>query len=316
MNHAKIFKILTVLLAAVLYFGSVGLAGPIGTAFTYQGRLVDANKAAGGLYDFQFKLFDANSSGSQLGPDISTPEVDVIDGYFTVVLDFGSVFDGNDRWLEIGVRPGDIEDPNVYTVLSPRQELTPTPYALYAKSGTPGPEGPAGPTGPQGPIGPVGPQGPKGDKGDIGNTGPAGPQGPQGPAGSSGVPAYSPKTLSSDTTVSHSTSWQTVSGLTDSFNGNKTVFVTVYLNIEMVQGGTTKYFTVEFCTTVLVPSGQVMSVRCRDYVGGSSFVHFVTGLFVGGSSVTERDYNTLWSGFSGSYTIKSGSYMQSTVFPQ
>jgi hypothetical protein len=61
--------------------------------------------------------------------------MDVIDGYFTMLLDFGSdVFNGNDRWLEIGVRPGELNDPNVYTLLSPRQEVTPTPHAIYAQS--------------------------------------------------------------------------------------------------------------------------------------------------------------------------------------
>jgi hypothetical protein len=108
------------------------VASPLGTAFTYQGRLIDANKAAGGPYDFQFKLFDANIAGNQLGTDINKPEVNAVDGYFTVELDFGSVFDGNERWLEIGVRPGDQNDSNTYTTLSPRQKVTPTPYAMYA----------------------------------------------------------------------------------------------------------------------------------------------------------------------------------------
>ena len=50
-------------------------------------------------------------------------------------LDFGSdVFDGDARWLEIGVRPGDQNDPNIYTILSPRQKITPTPYAIYAQT--------------------------------------------------------------------------------------------------------------------------------------------------------------------------------------
>jgi len=111
----------------------VSEAGPMGTAFTYQGHLYDANHVADGLYDFQFKLFDSNSS--QMCSDVNKPDVDVIAGYFTVELDFGSsVFNGDAVWLKIGVRPGDMNDPNVYTVLSPRQEVTPTPYALYAKS--------------------------------------------------------------------------------------------------------------------------------------------------------------------------------------
>ncbi|MBN2020334.1 MAG: hypothetical protein JW749_08920, partial [Sedimentisphaerales bacterium] len=134
MNQTKISKILLALFTVVFCFGPVGQAEPIGTAFTYQGRLIDANQAADGLYDFQFKLFDEETVGSQLGQDVNTPEVDVIDGYFTVELDFGVVFDGNERWLDIGVRPGDLNDPNAYTVLSPRQEVTASPYALHAKS--------------------------------------------------------------------------------------------------------------------------------------------------------------------------------------
>ena len=135
MEHTKVTKILFVLFAVVLSLGPVGLAEPVGTAFTYQGRLIDANNAADGLYDFQFKLFDANIGVNKLGPDVNKAEVDVIDGYFTVELDFGSVYDGNSRWLEIGVRPGALDDPCDYSVLIPRQKLTPTPYALYALNG-------------------------------------------------------------------------------------------------------------------------------------------------------------------------------------
>jgi trimeric autotransporter adhesin len=136
MNHADITKILISLFAVVLCFGPVGLADPIGPAFTYQGRLIDANNAANGLYDFQFKLFNASTDGNQVGTDVNISDVDVIDGYFTAELDFGSAFDGNERWLDIGVRPGEIEDPNAYTALSPRQKITPSPYALHALNNT------------------------------------------------------------------------------------------------------------------------------------------------------------------------------------
>ena len=107
----------------------------MGTAWTYQGRLIDANSAADGLYDFQFKLFDANTDGNQLSSGVNKRDVHVIDGSFTLELDFSSkpnTFNGDARWLEIGVRPGELNDPNIYTVLSPRQKVTPTPYALYA----------------------------------------------------------------------------------------------------------------------------------------------------------------------------------------
>jgi hypothetical protein len=107
----------------------------MGTAFTYQGRLIDVNEAADGVYDFNFGLYDSASDGNKVGSDVDVGDVDVIEGYFTVALDFGSnVFDGNERWLEIGVRPGWMNDPNVYTELTPRQEVAPAPYALYAKT--------------------------------------------------------------------------------------------------------------------------------------------------------------------------------------
>jgi hypothetical protein len=55
--------------------------------------------------------------------------VTVLDGYFTVELDFGDEFDGTALWLQIEVQgPG---DPG-FTVLSPRQPLSPTPYAINA----------------------------------------------------------------------------------------------------------------------------------------------------------------------------------------
>lgn len=134
MKCKTILSISVVVLLFAVYKPANGSALPIGTAFTYQGRLIDANKAADGLYDFKFKLFDANSSGNKLGADVNKSDVNAIDGYFTVELDFGNAFDGNERWLDISVRPGYQNDPNIYTALIPRQKITATPYALYAKT--------------------------------------------------------------------------------------------------------------------------------------------------------------------------------------
>jgi hypothetical protein len=137
MKRRKMLAILVLGLVLLTCLVQVSEAVEMGKAFTYQGRLIDSNSAADGLYDFQFKLFDDSNdpcSGNQLGGDVDKPDVDVIDGYFTVELDFGSnVFDGNAVWLDIGVRPGDQNDPNVYTSLSPRQEVMPTPYALQTR---------------------------------------------------------------------------------------------------------------------------------------------------------------------------------------
>jgi hypothetical protein len=128
--------ILVLALGLIFCWAGVGEAGPMGTAFTYQGRLTDANNNANGMYDFQFKLYDANTGPNQVGSDVNVADVDVMDGYFTLELDFNepNAFAGDAQWLEIGVRPGYLNDPNVYTLLSPRHEVTPTPYALYAKS--------------------------------------------------------------------------------------------------------------------------------------------------------------------------------------
>ena len=43
-------------------------AQPLGTAFTYQGRLQDGGAPANGPYDFRFMLFDGPAAGSQVGP--------------------------------------------------------------------------------------------------------------------------------------------------------------------------------------------------------------------------------------------------------
>ena len=137
MKTAKISTILVLALGLMVCLVEIGEAAPMGTEFTYQGRLMDDNNPADRLYDFQFKLYDdANTiTGNQAGGDVNKPNVGVINGYFTVELDFGNVFDGEMRWLEIGVRAGDSND--AYNVLSPRQKVTATPYAQEAYNGVP-----------------------------------------------------------------------------------------------------------------------------------------------------------------------------------
>jgi hypothetical protein len=102
--------------------------GPVGTGFTYQGYLEDGGGAANGSYDFEFSLYDAGAAGTQIGSTLSVNGVIVSNGLFTVKLDFGqSAFAGGARWLEIGVRAS---GGGTFTVLNPRQELTPAPSAL------------------------------------------------------------------------------------------------------------------------------------------------------------------------------------------
>ena len=104
------------------------------TSFRYQGRLTETGAAANGVYDLEFKLFDA--VGAQSGPTVRRDDVQVTDGLFSVPLDFGlSPFTtGTAFTLEIGVRPGDSTAD--FTAMTPRQPLTSSPYAIQTINST------------------------------------------------------------------------------------------------------------------------------------------------------------------------------------
>jgi hypothetical protein len=135
MERGRLLLMNVAILVIALCMTGVACAVPMGTAFTYEGLLYDANSPADGEYDFKFKLFHDPNYGPQWGPSITMNNLDVIEGHFSAKLDFGSdpnVFGGQARWLEVKVRPGDSTDANDWDTQRPRQELTPTPYALYA----------------------------------------------------------------------------------------------------------------------------------------------------------------------------------------
>jgi len=137
MKRLNCIELVLALASLIVATGRSG-AAPVGTAFTYQGRLADGSNAANGQYELQFVLFDAGSGGNPVGPTNFIAPLAVSNGQFTVALDFGGLaFDGNARWLEIGLRTnGAARD---FMTLRPRQLLTPTPYALYALSLAPRP---------------------------------------------------------------------------------------------------------------------------------------------------------------------------------
>ncbi len=102
---------------------------PLGTNFTYQGRLLSGGSPANGSYDFIFRLWDAPTGGNNLGASNAT--LVVTNGLFTANLDFGDQFDGDQRWIDMLVRPTGAPS---YTPLSPRQPISATPYAHVAVS--------------------------------------------------------------------------------------------------------------------------------------------------------------------------------------
>ncbi|HEY2081802.1 MAG TPA: hypothetical protein VGI88_03380, partial [Verrucomicrobiae bacterium] len=102
-----------------------------GTAFTYQGQLQSNVTPTTGTYDMTFALYNASSGGAQAGPTLTSLGLGITNGLFTVLLDFGAVYNGTTYWLQIGVRTN---GGGAYTPLTPRQELTPTPYAVTAEN--------------------------------------------------------------------------------------------------------------------------------------------------------------------------------------
>ena len=104
------------------------------SAVNYQGELKEGGAAAQGTYEMQFKLFDSVTGGSQVGSTVTNLSVTVANGIFSVSLDFGApaFSTGADRFLEIGVRKP--SDPPGFTLLSPRQPMTSSPYSLRTVS--------------------------------------------------------------------------------------------------------------------------------------------------------------------------------------
>ncbi len=107
------------------FFTSLACAGG-STAFTYQGRLLDAGEPANGTYLVQFRLFDDPDAGSQIGSTATFKGLSITDGLISVELDFGAdAFDNTGRWLEVTVNGG--------AALAPRQPITRAPYAIQTR---------------------------------------------------------------------------------------------------------------------------------------------------------------------------------------
>lgn len=92
-------------------------------AFVYQGTLSQSGQPMNGEVEVVVRLYDIPSGGVQLSTN-TFPVIGVSDGALNLELDFGPLFDGSDRWLEIEIEG---------QILAPRQKIFPTPYALHAQ---------------------------------------------------------------------------------------------------------------------------------------------------------------------------------------
>src|ERR1035441_7547642 len=107
-------------------------ADPMPTGFTYQGVLIVGTNAANGHYDFRCAIYDAVTNGSLVGTVVTNTATAVANGYFDVwIWPDDLVFQGEARWLEMAVRTN---GGGGFVTLTPRQQITPAPYALYAPS--------------------------------------------------------------------------------------------------------------------------------------------------------------------------------------
>jgi hypothetical protein len=121
------FRNLILLLASTI--GANWAAGQ-GTAFTYQGQLIEMGAPANGQYDFSSGLYSSSSGGTLVSALYTNTGVGVTNGLFTMIVDFGDVFNGSNLWLQINVGTNGATN---FIALSPRQELTPVPYAIFAE---------------------------------------------------------------------------------------------------------------------------------------------------------------------------------------
>jgi hypothetical protein len=110
-------------LVALVALGAAGAAqaAEYGTAFTYQGGLKASGTAVNTPVNLEFRLYDVATLGIPLTAPIVLNGTPVVDGVFTVTLDFGALaFTRDERWLEVVVNS---------TILSPRQKLAPAPLS-------------------------------------------------------------------------------------------------------------------------------------------------------------------------------------------
>jgi hypothetical protein len=99
-------------------------AAEYNTAFTYQGGLKASGVAVNSAVNLEFRLYDVASLGIPLSAPIVLNGTPVVDGVFSVTLDFGTAaLTRDERWLEVVVNS---------TILTPRQKLAPAPVAQTA----------------------------------------------------------------------------------------------------------------------------------------------------------------------------------------
>jgi hypothetical protein len=94
------------------------------TVFTFQGNLNQNGSPANGVVNFDFTLFSVPSGGTMIGTPNVRNGIPVVDGKFSVELNFGAAAFEENRWLQIKVNG---------IALSPRTPISHAPYAIQTR---------------------------------------------------------------------------------------------------------------------------------------------------------------------------------------
>ena len=95
-------------------------------------QLQNNGSLANGTYNLEFLLYTNSTGGVSVAGPVTTNGVVITNGLFTVAIDFGStVWNGETNWLQIEV---ETNGGGSFTTLNPRQQVTPTPYAIFAET--------------------------------------------------------------------------------------------------------------------------------------------------------------------------------------
>jgi hypothetical protein len=127
-NKALCLCLVRLGLGGILAAGAIS-AHAQGTAFTYQGVIQSNGVPLNGTVTLRPTLWDGSSGGTLIAGNSPTDFLATLtNGLFTTTLNFGSAFNGQPRWLQWEISSGG----GPFTTLSPRQPVTPTPYAMVA----------------------------------------------------------------------------------------------------------------------------------------------------------------------------------------
>ncbi|MCX5690072.1 MAG: tail fiber domain-containing protein [Planctomycetota bacterium] len=119
--------------AALIALAAATANAQVGTAFNYQGQLLNAGQPVDGLIDVRFTLFGQLTGGSPVAAAVTTSNVQASQGLFATNVDFGvNPYTSNQAmFLLIEVRSP--AGSGSFVPLSTRQPLTPAPFSLATR---------------------------------------------------------------------------------------------------------------------------------------------------------------------------------------